>query len=243
MNGSKKKKLLLSTTKQEFINRMYFSDDEEKQSCKNYLDLKGIAYHVVLVNYIGLDSDGMIQYREVQYLYIYDKRIRNTLYQFLAALEEGIRAFITNRYFNNLEAVKLLSKSVYNAIQEDSSLSKELENLDFYHLINIAMNLSENEKEDLFGYTENLESNLLAVKELRNTVSHHRMLFVYEDLNSCHKDDGMVDSSLRSNIINLRNLLNKYYKNFYTNSINKCTEDRKRVDFKELLPEKCILCI
>lgn len=76
MSGYKEKKLLLSTTKQEFIDKMNSHNVQEKQRCEIYLDLKGVAYHVVLANYIGLNRYGKIEYVKVQNLYRYDKKVR-----------------------------------------------------------------------------------------------------------------------------------------------------------------------
>lgn len=151
MNGYKEKKLLLTTTKQEFIDKMNFHSDEEKQRCEIYLDLKGVAYHVVLANYIGLNRYGKIEYIKVQNLYKYDKKVRNILYRFLAAFEEGVRAFISNRYNNDFGRINVLSKTLLDSIQDDSSLSKELENQDFYHLMELAMKLTHKEKSEIFG--------------------------------------------------------------------------------------------
>jgi len=89
-------KLSLDISKEDFVSRMEFEDEEERERCLQYLNLKGVAYHTVLANYIGLNVNGIIQYKRVQNLYIYDKRVRNILYRYLSALEEGIRGIIAN---------------------------------------------------------------------------------------------------------------------------------------------------
>ena len=243
MNGSREKKLLLSTTKQEFIDKMNFHSEDEKNRCEIYLDLKGIAYHVVLANYIGLNRYGKIEYKKVQNLYKYDKRIRNTLYKFLAAFEEGVRAYISNRYNGNADGIKRLSEIIYNSIQSDSSLSKELENLDFFHLMEIVKNLEIKEKIELFGFVENLDSNLDAVRELRNTISHHRLLFVYEDFEFCVLGNGIQGNTLLINIKNLMQLIHPYYKAFFQNAINESCLDKRDSEFKFSLPDKAIIII
>jgi hypothetical protein len=243
MSGFKEKKLLLSTTKQEFLEKMNFHNDDEKDRCEKYLELKGIAYHVVLANYIGLNRFGKIEYIKVQNLYKYDKRIRNTLYKFIAAFEEGIRAYISNKYNNDIDRIKQLSKPLYESVLDDSSLSKELENQDFYHLMELAKKLTVEEKSNLFGTVENLEGNLDAVRELRNTVSHHRLLFVYEDYDFCFLEDGTGGDSLIDNIKNLRQLIYPYYKDFLKEEINQSSNSIKDSEFKNTLPGKAILKI
>jgi len=234
-------KLSLDISKDDFVSRMEFENEEERDRCFLYLDLKGVAYHTVLVNYIGLNGNGKIQYKRVQNLYIYDKRVRNILYRFLSALEEGIRGFISNKYCGKLDNIKKLSKSIHKSITEGSSLSKELEDIDFNKLMNLTKRLTVKEKRSLFGRIDQLEENLLAVKQLRNAVSHHRMLFVYEDLSECYFEDGTIGDSLMDNIVNLRQLLNPYYREFFTKAINHSSVDEKDLTFETTLPDKAIL--
>lgn len=236
-------KLSLDISKNDFVSRMDFEDDEERDRCLTYLDLKGVAYHTILVNYIGLNKDGKIPYNKVKNLYIYDKRIRNILYIYLSALEEGIRGYIANKYCGKLDNIKKLSKSIHKSIIEGNSLSKELEDLDFNKLMIITKKLSVKEKRDLFGQTDKLDENLLAVKELRNAVSHHRMLFVYEDFYQCYFKDGTTGCSLMDNIMNLRQLLNPYYRGFFTEAIKRSSVDNKDLTFVTKLPDKAILFI
>jgi len=234
-------KLSLDTSKDDFVSRMEFENDKERDRCLLYIDLKGVAYHTVLANYIGLNDNGKIQYKKVQNLYIYDKRVRNILYRYLSALEEGIRGYIANRYCGKLVNIKKLSRSIHKSITEGSSLSKELEDLDFNKLMNLTKKLTVKEKRSLFGRVEHLDENLLAVKQLRNAVSHHRMLFVYEDLYECYFEDGTVGDSLMDNIVNLRQLLNPYYKEFFTEAINTSSLDGDDSNFVTTLPDKAIL--
>ncbi len=238
---SSKKKLSLSASVSTFLNSMVFSSSEEKDDCIKYLNLKGISYHTVLANYIGFNENNKIEYKKIATLYKYDKRVRNILYKFLSAFEEGVRAFISNRYSNNLNQIK--NKTILENIKEGSSLSKELENLVFGKLLNLSRslykNLSSEAKRNLYGNIkeENLKMNLEAIRELRNVVSHHRILCVYEDFEECFVDNKKTDSLIH-NIKNLYNLLNPYYKQFFKEKINNSCND-----FKDLLPQKVILII
>ena len=63
--------------------------------------------------------------------------MRNILYRYLSALEEGLEA-IANRYCGKLDSIKKLSKSIHKSITQGSSLSKELEDLDFNRLMNLT---------------------------------------------------------------------------------------------------------
>jgi len=240
-NSISNKKLSLSASVSTFLSSMIFSSDEEKDDCIKYLNLKGISYHTVLANYIGFDKKNKIEYKKIAVLYKYDKRVRNILYKFLSALEENIRAFISNIYSNNLNQIK--NKTILKNISNGSSLSKELENLEFSKLLNLSKTLykkmSPELKKELYGNMneENLDINLDAVRELRNAVSHHRILCVYEEFEECFVDNQKVDSLIH-NIKNLYNLLNPYYQEFFKEQINNSCND-----FKDLLPQKAILII
>ena len=173
---------------------------------------------------------------------MYDKRLRNTLYKFLSAFEESVRAYISNKYSSNIEYVKKLRNSIYERIQEGSSLSKELENLDLRNLLIISRKLKKEHQKELFGNIENLKMNHDALVELRNTVSHHRLLFVYEDFEECSIDD-VIEDTLIHNVKNLQQLIVPYYKKFFTDAINNCVNDRKDVNFKSSLSLEAIVQI
>jgi len=243
MNGTEKKikKLLLNISKEDFMSRMAFNTQKEKERCERYLELKGVAYHAVLANYIGLDENGKVEYKKVQNMYVYDKRIRYILYKFLSALEEGIRGYISNHY-NTMEKIKLLSSKIYSAVEDGSSLSKELENFDFNALIQLTQKLQPNDMKELFNENENLEINLQAVRILRNTVSHHRMLFVYEDFGECVVDSTTNDT-LSANIVNLSRLINPFYRLFLIEAVNNAIYDENEIDFSTSIPLKAILKI
>ncbi|MBI9008660.1 MAG: Abi family protein [Tenericutes bacterium] len=245
ITGSKsmKTKLSLDISKEDFIARMEFENKKEEFRCRQYLDLKGVSYHTVLVNYIELNENGKLEYKKVQNLYIYDKRIRKILYKFLSALEEGIRGYISNKYCSDINSIKKISNSISKSIVEGSSLSKELENLDFSQLLNISKKLKKSELIELFGSSDHLKENLYAVKELRNTVSHHRMLFVYEDFQQCFFNDGTFGDTLMDNIRNLKELLNTFYEEFFIEEINNSCIDKDNPQFQNSLPNKAILSI
>lgn len=241
MTGTKKeKKLLLGISMNDFLSKMNFHSNEEKESCVNYLTLKGVAYHAVLANYIGLNSRGKIEYKKISVLYQYDKRLRNILYKFLSAFEEGVRAYICNKYISDMISIKKLSKPNYDSIVRGSSLPRELENLDFNKLINVAKKLRINERIELFGTSKDIKTNLDAIRELRNAVSHHRQLFVYDSLNDCVVDN-KSSNSLIDNVKNLYNYLPSHYKEFFRAAINKACEDKDDPQFRALIPKKALL--
>jgi hypothetical protein len=236
-------KLSLDISRRDFLSRMEFENPEEQERCLLYLDLKGVAYHVILVNFIGLDEKGRIRYKKIQNMYIYDKRLRNILYKYLSALEERIRAYISNQYREKPESIRRLSKPIYMSLSQGNSLSEQLEDLTFSRLISLTRKLTLDEKIQLFGRTDHLEDNLVAVKQLRNAVSHHRLLFVYEDFFDCHLEDGTLGNSFIDNIMNLCQLLHPYYRGYFKDAINHSCIDEEDPSFESTLPPKAIIHI
>ena len=236
----KDKKLLLTISQEEFMDKMIIHSDDERERCIKYLELKGVSYHAILANYIGLNRNGKIEYRKISYLYQYDKRIRNVLYKYLSAFEEGIRAFISNTYSSDLKGFKKVSRKIVGLIEQGSSLSTELEDLYFSELINLSMKLKSELLVELYGKINHLKENLEAIRELRNSVSHHRLMFVYEGFDSCFIDD-VEEDTLIANLKNLYQLLNPYYKEFYREAINNSCIDKKDPLFKASLPLKAVL--
>ena len=242
MTGINNKKFPLNLSKEDFTSKMIFQSDDEMKSCETYLELKGIEYHIVLANFVGLNNRGKIEYKKVSNLYQYDKRIRNILYKFMSAFEEGVRAFICNRYSSKIVSFQRINKGIFERVDSGSSLSRELENLELNRLLDLALKLPLEEQLELFGNTEKLAENLDAVRELRNAVSHHRLLFVYEEFEPCFLE-GIEYDTLQANVINLYNLLNQHYKEFYKNAINQAILDKDDKTFANAIPKNAILFI
>jgi len=235
------KKWSLKLSKSELMERFRFTDDLEKERCSLYLDLKGITYHIIIANHIGLDEDGRIKYKIVSDMSKYDKRLRNIIYKFISAFEEQIRGFIANCYINNDETLILTDKINKSLENEGGNIALELEELTFNELLNLVKDLSKDNLEKLFpNHNKHLADNLKAVRELRNAISHHRLLLLYEEFENCYVD-GKSDNDLTTNIKNLINLINDFYKNFLTSEINNAIIEKD--DYAFPIPEKFIVKI
>lgn len=42
------------------MQKVIFSNAKEKEKFEKYLELKGVAYHVMIINYIGLNQNGKV---------------------------------------------------------------------------------------------------------------------------------------------------------------------------------------
>lgn len=230
MSGKNKKLIDIHITKKNLLKRFIFNNEEEERKCSKYLDLKGVAYHVVLINFIGLDKSGKIKYKTVSDVYKYDKRIRNRLYKFLSAFEEQIRGFIANSYNHGLSTLKL-GNNIRKSLKSGSNIAFELEDIDFNQLIQIVEKFTLKDLKRMFPKSnEHIIDNLKAVRELRNAISHHRILLRYEDLEQCYID-GVPQKDLTSNIKNLCNLIDEYYRQFLTDEINDAVNDKRDLTF------------
>jgi len=212
------------------MKKMIFSNTAEEKHCSKYLDLKGVAYHVVLINFIGLDEDGRIKYKTISDLYKYDKRLRNRLYKFISAFEEQIRAFIANSFNHGLSTLKL-GENITNNLKNGSNIAFELEDLDFGQLIQIVEKFTEKDLKRMFPKSDGyVIKNLRAIKEVRNVISHHRLLLLYDDYECCYIK-GIEKDDLTSNIKNLVNLIDNYYKEFLVETINDAINDKRDSTF------------
>lgn len=240
MTGKTSKYIDIHITKSKLMKKLIFSNAQEEERCSKYLDLKGVAYHVVLINFIGLDDDGKIKYKTVSDLYKYDKRLRNRLYKFISAFEEQIRAFIANSHNHGLSTLKL-GERIKTNIKNGSNIAFELEDLDFGQLIQIVEKFTDKDLKRMFPNSDQyVIQNLRAIKELRNLISHHRILLMYDDYETCYLN-GEKKNDLKSNIKNLVNMIDDYYKEFIVDSINEAINDKRDITFE--LPVNLIIMI
>ena len=193
-------------------------NDNEKEDAEFHLRVKGIAYHQKIMIHLGVDFDdnkSTIEWSKVSALLRYDKKLRDKIYIYIAALEEYIRAYLSNKYETSADqpfwqdGLSCRSK-VKSRIRNGESVSEVLQSIDFGELINQIKRIPEEVLRDMFDCTEDIHLNLNAVKELRNAVSHHAFLMTYP-FKSC-KVDEINNNSLNHNIRNLRQLLPKEYR-------------------------------
>ena len=221
-------------TKEEVLKQIHCKTDEERHRADFYLDMKGIAFHKNILDYL-CKFEGKtipIEWSDLSGELRSDKVLRDVLYKYLATLEEYIRAYISNKYEN--DAIQQVfwvddSRYDYNKIKTQlvngKPLFKTLEDVDFGTLIKQVKQMPELDRKQLFGDV-GTDDNLDAVKDLRNAVSHHKYLKLCQ-LKSCIVDGNKSDS-LIANIQNLRLLLPIQYR-FGENGKGGITGDLKKV--------------
>ncbi|HML99885.1 MAG TPA: hypothetical protein PKC96_00915 [Bacilli bacterium] len=235
-------------TKDELMKKLYFepNSNEEYNDAEFYLRVKGVAFHHKIMTYLGVDfhdDKSIIEWSKVSALLRYDKKLRDKIYIYIATLEEYIRAYLSNKYEDNpiqpfWKDGKFSRSKVKTRILNGESVSKVLQSIDFGDLISQIKKISAEDINEMFDCTIEIQSNLDAVKELRNAVSHHAFLINYK-FKSCLVD-GVSNISLEHNIKNLRQLLPKEYrygktgKGGITAEIEACKYEKTNVNEKEI---------
>ncbi len=201
-------------TKEEFLTKIVFNNDEERGDALFYIKVKGLYLHVEIYEYLLKENNNQaIAWKQISDELRLDKGLRDTLYIYLATLEEYIRGYISNKYEGNTNQSFWISSKGRNNIKgnidEGLPLFKALQETDLGTLINQVNALPTDDIKELFDEAGTKE-NLAAVKELRNSISHHKFLKTYQ-FKACTVD-GVKSNSLISNIKNLRQLLPERYR-------------------------------
>lgn len=203
-------------TKDELLPFIEFKNEKEKEEAEFYISVKGVALHCRVLDFLGFSfsPDEKVEWHKVSKLLRTDKATRDVIYIYLATLEEYIRAFISNKYGNDLQQNFWINgwgerNQIKDNIERGQELFEVLENTEFGCLIKQVENLPIEDKAQLFGNSY-CKKNLDAVKELRNAVSHHKFLASYK-LKTCIVD-GVEGYTLIDNIKNLRQLLPERYR-------------------------------
>ena len=203
-------------TKEELLAQIHFNNEKERQKAELYLKMKGIAFHKSILDYLCTNCGKTIpvEWSDLSNALRTDKALRDVLYKYLASLEEYIRAYISNKYEDNIQQTFWINgKRDYNRIktrlESGTPLFKVLEDVDFGTLLEQVKHLPASDRKQLLGDVGS-DKNLEAVKDLRNAVSHHKFLKQY-NFNNCIID-GNSTNSIIGNIQNLRQLLPEQYR-------------------------------
>ena len=201
-------------TKEEFLAKIVFNNDEERDDALFYIKVKGLYLHVLILNYLSKGNEGTtITWKQISNELRLDKGLRDTLYIYLATLEEYIRAYISNKYENDIVqsfwVIGCKRNDIKGNIEKGMPLFEVLQNTDLGTIIEQVKALPQEDRSELFGLV-GTDENLSAVKELRNCVGHHKFLKTYK-FKKCNVG-GYQSSSLKNNIKNLRQLLPEEYR-------------------------------
>ena len=220
-------------TKEQFLSKVIFNSNEERDDALFYIKVKGLSLHIEIYDYLLKENNNQtITWKQISDELRLDKGLRDTLYIYLATLEEYIRAYISNKYEDNIDQPFWISGKGHNDIKGNINkgipLFKVLQETDLGTLINQVNALPSNDIKELFGEAGTSE-NLAAVKELRNCIGHHKFLKTYT-FKECTVD-GVKSNTLINNIKNLRQLLPERYR-YGKNGNGGITKELKKYQIK-----------
>ena len=145
-------------TKDELLPFIEFNNEKEKEEAEFYISVKGVALHCRVLDFLGfLFSLGeKVQWHKVSKLLRTDKATRDVIYIYLATLEEYIRAFVSNKYGNDLQQNFWINgrgerNRIKDNIERGQELFEVLENTEFSCLIKQVENLPIEDRTQLFG--------------------------------------------------------------------------------------------
>lgn len=154
-----------------------FKDDDEKRQFDIYLKSRGVfVYKNAVDALLIVTNNEKISYDQFNNYLRYDKTIRDYLYTFLGTFEEIFKNYL----FDKVEYIgtKLLEghefdKEKFKIMDNDSYNDNFYKHcrLDFKGLINVYNNVLVNDKK----YEK---EKLKKIRELRNEVMHHQLLFI-----------------------------------------------------------------
>lgn len=191
-------------TKEEFWNNIIISD-EEKQKSVFFLSNRGIIEHDNVRLYLESLTGRTVKYSEIATAFRYDKRIRRVLFKFIGMIEEKIRAYISDKYFDDPGKLNM-SKVLSTRFKKEGDLWTAVSSIRFSLLIEQYFLLDTEEQKEIFPQREynrqDFYKDLDALVQLRNDVSHNRFILDSSRLKPCSIGDHT--GSLWENIMNLR---------------------------------------
>ena len=166
-------------TKNELLSFIAFKNEQEKEEAEFYMAVKGVELHRRILLFLGcsFSEKAKIKWSKIARILKTDKALRDVIYIYLATLEEYMRAFISNKYEDNIQqsfwidgAGQRQTNKIKANILHGEKLFDILENTDLGCLIQQVKNLPIEDRTQLFGDSY-CKKNLVAVKELRNATT------------------------------------------------------------------------
>ena len=200
------------------LKSMSYCSSEEEHEAQKYIRLKGFVQYQRVIEYCRI-GDKKPSYKVVSHLYKYDKRLRDNLYTYLATVEEFLRACIGNKYEDRGD--ELVKTMIFEKKQSQyHSVSLTLEQLTLKELNDMIL-CNKEVFSDLYDLNV-LDTNLNALRILRNKVGHHNFLLA-EKFENCIVN-GIENDSLKHNILNLVYLLPTEFRKGFITAINTCAK-------------------
>ncbi len=125
---------------------------EDKDEIIKRVKYKGLYILERIYSFLESENISEITWNKINSIFVYDKRIRNLLFKYIALIEEYYRAILYNNWVDDEEKCTKLEKTNFNQL-----ISKLKEN----NVIN-----------------SNKEETLMKIKSLRNNCCHHSFILL-----------------------------------------------------------------
>ena len=157
------------------FDQLTFASPKEKEEFEKYKRLKGVYLHKQVYDILLEANGGGVTYHELSSIIRYDKNLRDTLYIYLATIEEQLRVLLLDNFDLKPDTPKFKQRPSTQTLCEALLPKQDHESSELYFKLQTDFKvLMETcvEKNIVSISDEVMES----VKQLRNNVMHHHLL-------------------------------------------------------------------
>lgn len=157
------------------FDQLTFASPKEKEEFEKYKRLKGVYLHKQVYDILLEANGGGVTYHELSSIIRYDKNLRDTLYIYLATIEEQLRVLLLDNFDLKPNTPKFKKRPFTQTLCEALLPKQDYESSELYFKLQADFKvLMETcvEKNIVSISDEVMES----VKQLRNNVMHHHLL-------------------------------------------------------------------
>lgn len=216
---------------EDFYKNLIISDVDRPRA-ERYLKAKGIKKHLLVKEYLQPWSKTEdVKYTQIASTYRYDKRIRMVLYKYISYLEEWYRSIILDNF--TIETIYEINptKEFQNKISQKNDLNDALEAIEFSTLLANIRHYDQFDKKLISFQKKHIGRNFSALRELRNSVMHNKLLVLYRGFEECYVNNKEAASStISANILNLISFLPKEVGEKCKKEINNCSKNKNTND-------------
>lgn len=158
------------------FDKLIFKNYEE-ETFEKFIKIKGAYLHKQIYDVLLSYNAKEVTYHELCSIIRYDKNLRDTLYKYLATVEEKLRSELFTKYdvdttdciYKRTKGLEKLKKDIHIKTNFVNSNLYFCYQLDLGATIDLLENLNFYNNKDIF-------TDLRQIKELRNRVMHHNIL-------------------------------------------------------------------
>jgi hypothetical protein len=157
------------------FDQLTFASPKEKEEFEKYKRLKGVYLHKQVYDILLEANGGGVTYHELSSIIRYDKNLRDTLYIYLATIEEQLRVLLLDNFdlkpntpkFKQPPPTQTLCEALLPKQDHESSELYFKLQTDFKVLMETCV------EKNIVSISDEVKE---SVKQLRNNVMHHHLL-------------------------------------------------------------------